>query len=103
MNSKTQLLKLPLLALLILLPGITAPADTHTWNGAGGDNNWNTAANWGGTAPASGDSLVDASDTIYDSMSDAHGRPNNTIKTSSDLPARCAPALVTRLAVSYLI
>jgi len=29
-------------------------------------------------------SYVDASDTIYDSMSDAHGRPNNTIKTSSD-------------------
>ena len=29
-------------------------------------------------------SLVDASDTIYDSMSDAHRHPNNTIKTSSD-------------------
>jgi outer membrane immunogenic protein len=29
-------------------------------------------------------SYVDASDTIYDSLSDAHGRPNNSIETSSD-------------------
>jgi outer membrane immunogenic protein len=29
-------------------------------------------------------SFVDADDTIYDYASDAHGRPNNTIKTSSD-------------------
>jgi outer membrane immunogenic protein len=29
-------------------------------------------------------SFVDANDTIYDSMGDAHGRPNNSIKTSSD-------------------
>jgi outer membrane immunogenic protein len=29
-------------------------------------------------------SYIDASDTIYDYLGDAHGRPNNTIKTSSD-------------------
>ena len=29
-------------------------------------------------------SYTDVSDTIYDSLSDAHGRPGNTIKTSSD-------------------
>ncbi len=29
-----------------------ASAATFTWNGAGGNNLWNTAANWGGTAPA---------------------------------------------------
>jgi fibronectin-binding autotransporter adhesin len=58
MNSRTTLAVLPLLTLLIALPGIIAQADTHTWNGGGGDNNWNTAANWGGTAPVAGDSLV---------------------------------------------
>lgn len=26
---------------------------TYTWNGGGGDNNWSTPANWGGTAPVS--------------------------------------------------
>jgi outer membrane immunogenic protein len=29
-------------------------------------------------------SYIDASDTIYDYLSDAHGRPNNSIETSSD-------------------
>ncbi len=33
-------------------------AATRTWTGAGGDANWSTAANWGGTAPAAGDDLV---------------------------------------------
>ncbi|HEV8589467.1 MAG TPA: autotransporter-associated beta strand repeat-containing protein [Pyrinomonadaceae bacterium] len=40
---------------LCTLPAFSA---TRTWTGGGGDNNWTTAANWGGTAPASGDSLV---------------------------------------------
>jgi opacity protein-like surface antigen len=38
-------------------------------------------------------SYVDASATIYDYLSDAHGRPDNTIKTSSD----CAGTLRARL------
>ena len=38
-------------------------ADVHaqtirTWNGGGGDDNWSTANNWGGTAPVGGESLV---------------------------------------------
>ncbi len=33
-------------------------AATRTWTGAGGDANWSTAANWGGTAPVAGDDLV---------------------------------------------
>ena len=41
------------------LPGGNAAlADTRIWTGGGGDNYWKTAANWGGTAPASGDALV---------------------------------------------
>ncbi|HTQ40423.1 MAG TPA: autotransporter-associated beta strand repeat-containing protein [Pirellulales bacterium] len=31
---------------------------SRTWNGAGANANWTTGANWGGTAPAAGDSLV---------------------------------------------
>ena len=34
-----------------------ALAASKTWNGGGGNNNWSTGANWGGTAPAAGDSL----------------------------------------------
>ncbi|MEP7158805.1 MAG: S8 family serine peptidase, partial [Chloroflexota bacterium] len=33
-------------------------ASTATWTGGGSDNNWTTAANWGGTAPVAGDDLV---------------------------------------------
>jgi len=32
-------------------------AATRTWSGAGGDSNWSTVANWGGTAPVAGDDL----------------------------------------------
>ncbi len=38
--------------------GPYAAAATATWTGGGGDNNWTTAANWGGTAPVAGDDLV---------------------------------------------
>jgi hypothetical protein len=57
MNSKPTLAETPLLTLIIALLSISAQADTHTWNGGGADNNWTTAANWGGTSPVSGDSL----------------------------------------------
>src|SRR6266568_5458322 len=33
-------------------------AATKTWSGGGADSNWNTGANWGGTAPVSNDSLI---------------------------------------------
>lgn len=33
-------------------------AASRTWTGGGTDNNWTTPANWGGTAPVAGDSLV---------------------------------------------
>jgi fibronectin-binding autotransporter adhesin len=36
----------------------SSSAATVTWTGGGGDDLWSTPANWGGTAPASGDSLV---------------------------------------------
>jgi autotransporter-associated beta strand protein len=31
---------------------------TRTWTGGGANGNWSTAANWGGTAPVAGDSLI---------------------------------------------
>jgi hypothetical protein len=34
-----------------------AQAADRTWTGGGGDNNWGTPANWGGTAPVAGDAL----------------------------------------------
>jgi hypothetical protein len=35
-----------------------AEAATRTWTGLGADNNWSTAANWGGVAPSAGDDLM---------------------------------------------
>ena len=47
------------LTMAVLLFGTqSAFAATRTWTGAGADNNWSTAANWGGTAPQVGDDLV---------------------------------------------
>lgn len=40
-----------------LLVAPTYAAD-KTWSGGGGDNNWNTGANWGGTAPVNNDNLL---------------------------------------------
>ncbi len=42
----------------VLLAETEAEAATRTWTGLGADNNWNTAANWGGVAPSAGDDLV---------------------------------------------
>jgi fibronectin-binding autotransporter adhesin len=55
-TTTTGLHRLPALALTALaaalVPGF---ASAQTWNGAGGDSNWSTGANWvGGIAPASG-------------------------------------------------
>jgi fibronectin-binding autotransporter adhesin len=49
-----------LLALAITLLGSTGGRGetTHTWNGAGTDSNWMTAANWGGSAPITGDLVI---------------------------------------------
>ncbi|MEA3213628.1 MAG: hypothetical protein QOE70_6685 [Chthoniobacter sp.] len=38
---------------LILLPARRAPAATSTWDGTGGNVNWSTGGNWGGSAPTS--------------------------------------------------
>jgi autotransporter-associated beta strand protein len=52
-----------LLALASLSATLTAHAAQRTWSGGGGDNNWGTAANWGGTFPVPGDSIVFAGST----------------------------------------
>jgi autotransporter-associated beta strand protein len=53
---------------------VTQPVPTdRTWSGAGGNNNWSTGANWGGTAPLPSDPLFFAGTTRL--------TPNN------DLPA----------------
>jgi autotransporter-associated beta strand protein len=43
--------------LAILLSAAPAFAVNRTWTGGGADDNWTTAANWGGTAPSAGDDL----------------------------------------------
>lgn len=51
-------MKLSGLILFALLSLLTARAGTCTWTGGGVNNYWTNAANWGGTAPVAGDSLV---------------------------------------------
>jgi len=47
-------LRAVVVGLLTLAVGpASAQTTTYTWSGAGGDGNWSTSANWGGTAPAS--------------------------------------------------
>jgi autotransporter-associated beta strand protein len=52
-----------LLACASLITAREIQAAPRTWSGGGSDNNWSTAANWGGTAPVVGDSLVFAGST----------------------------------------
>ena len=48
---------LKLVVLAGLLSAAPAFAVNRTWTGGGADDNWTTAANWGGTAPSAGDDL----------------------------------------------
>ena len=59
-----------LLAGVCLLAGPATQAAPRTWSGGGGDSNWSTAANWGGTAPAAGDSLIFAGSTRVTNFND---------------------------------
>lgn len=47
-------------ALCCGLPLVSLPAAAadKTWSGTGADNNWSTAANWGGSAPVAADNLI---------------------------------------------
>src|SRR5437762_2195246 len=47
-----------LLSLLLFSFSPFVHASTRTWSGAGPNNFWTNAANWGGTAPVAGDELV---------------------------------------------
>jgi len=51
-------IKLASLILAVIFFILTASAGTCIWTGGGGNNDWTNAANWGGTAPVSGDSLI---------------------------------------------
>jgi len=47
-----------LLPLTIAAIGLTSFAETRTWTGGGDGVNWSDGANWGGTAPSAGATLV---------------------------------------------
>ena len=47
------------LSLIVLLTALVpGRAATVTWTGGGNNDNWSTAANWGGIVPSPGDSLI---------------------------------------------
>lgn len=72
-----------LLALFFMSNGALNPlnAATRTWTGGGSDGFWSTPANWGGTAPVAGDSLVFGG--------------NVRVNTTNDFPAGTAFQVIT--------
>ena len=57
MNNTKRTIVACLFAFAFALLGTSAQAANRTWTGGGADNNWNTATNWGGTAPVANDLL----------------------------------------------
>ena len=45
-------------AIVVVLGPSVARAATCTWSGAGDGTSWSDAANWGGTAPAAGRTII---------------------------------------------
>ena len=67
-------------ALVSCLTG-SARAATRTWTGAGPNNTWTNAANWGGTAPVAGDTLIFPGGATVDvtSLNNTNTFPANTV------------------------
>lgn len=64
-----------ILRTIMLLGGVIALTHSsfgalRTWNGAGDDDNWSTAANWGGTVPVVGDTLAFAGTQRHTNIND---------------------------------
>ncbi len=57
------------------IPGTSIHAATKTWTGST-DGNWNVGANWGGSAPTSGDSLIFSGGSGYNPLTDNLMRPS---------------------------
>ena len=61
-------------AAALLLAAQSVSAATDTWTGSAGSTDWLTGADWGGTAPSSGDSLIftsanaSSSNTLTDTL-----------------------------------
>ena len=63
-GGTTALLKTVTLVCALGFGGLRdGPAAAVTWNGGGNDNFWQTAANWGGTAPVTSNALFFAGTT----------------------------------------
>ena len=60
---------MPMVA-LSALGTVSGLAATITWNGAGADSNWSSAANWSGVLPANGDSLIFSGATRLTNLND---------------------------------
>ncbi len=67
---------------LLLIPAASLLGATRTWSGNGGDNFWSTAANWGGIAPAAGDSLFFPGGVDASSLKNTNNFATNTAFTS---------------------
>jgi autotransporter-associated beta strand protein len=61
LTARASLLTLLLVSAVAVSPRLQAAQ--RTWSGGGPDYNWGTAANWGGTIPGTGDSLIFAGST----------------------------------------
>jgi autotransporter-associated beta strand protein len=64
-----------------VVPG--ARAAQRTWTGGGGDFNWGTPGNWGGTAPVSGDDVLFTGSTRLNNSNSIGGLKLNSLSYSS--------------------
>ena len=79
-HKPARLLPLALLLAALAIPGGQAQATVRFWNGGGANNNWTTAANWGGTAPVAGDDLIFQANSAVDvtSLNNTNNFPAGT-------------------------
>lgn len=79
--GKLGVCALPLALYLVLSQAFLASGQTtSTWTGGGANNNWSTPANWGGTAPVSGNALTFSGSARQTNTNDVSGLANlNTI------------------------
>ncbi|MDD4019252.1 MAG: autotransporter-associated beta strand repeat-containing protein [Kiritimatiellae bacterium] len=58
------------IVLAVCVAAFCVRAENRTWTGGGGDANWSTPANWGGTAPTTNDTLFFSGTTRLASTND---------------------------------
>jgi autotransporter-associated beta strand protein len=90
----TRLSSVLIMIVMLCFVSVKSFATTRTWTGAGGNNNWTTPGNWGGTAPVAGDDLIFSGNTR--ALTNSNDFPAGTSFTSITF----APGVTTSFTLS---